>query len=89
MVDHLFADSDLAALYDLFCPREEREDLRFYLPIVMEASSVLDVGCGTGFGPMPMRSRPSRLSAHMPVSVATNRASRGHLRRFFILASCS
>lgn len=48
MVDHLFADAELAALYDSFCPREEREDFRFYLPIVMEASSVLDVGCGTG-----------------------------------------
>jgi ubiquinone/menaquinone biosynthesis C-methylase UbiE len=46
MVDHLFADSDLAALYDAFC--EGRPDLAFYLPLVMSAMSVLDVGCGTG-----------------------------------------
>jgi SAM-dependent methyltransferase len=48
VVDRLFADPSLAALYDLFCPWEERDDLRFYLPLVMGAGSVLDVGCGTG-----------------------------------------
>lgn len=46
MVDHLFADSDLATLYDAFC--EGRPDLTFCLPLVMSAMSVLDVGCGTG-----------------------------------------
>ncbi|MGH3828599.1 MAG: class I SAM-dependent methyltransferase [Pseudonocardiaceae bacterium] len=46
VVDHLFADSGLAALYDLFCAG--REDFGFYLPLVMSAAAVLDVGCGTG-----------------------------------------
>jgi SAM-dependent methyltransferase len=48
MVDRLFAEPDLAALYDLFCAWDRRDDLGFYLPMVMAAGSVLDVGCGTG-----------------------------------------
>jgi len=48
VVDRLFADAGLAALYDLFCPWEQRDDLAFYLPLVMSAPAVLDVGCGTG-----------------------------------------
>jgi SAM-dependent methyltransferase len=48
MVDRLFSDIGLAALYDAFCPREQRRDFDFYLPLVMSANAVLDVGCGTG-----------------------------------------
>lgn len=48
MVDHQFADHALAQLYDEFHPPAERADFRFYLPYVMAAKSVLDVGCGTG-----------------------------------------
>ena len=44
----MFAEPDLAALYDLFCPWEPRGDFGFYLPLVMSAEAVLDVGCGTG-----------------------------------------
>ena len=47
-VDRLFADSGLAALYDQMCPRAQRADFDFYLPLIMSAKSVLDVGCGTG-----------------------------------------
>lgn len=46
MVDHLFSDASLAALYDAFCVG--RPDFDFYLPLVMSSESVLDVGCGTG-----------------------------------------
>lgn len=45
-IDRLFSDPDLARLYDTFCAG--RPDFRFYLPLVMSADSVLDVGCGTG-----------------------------------------
>lgn len=48
MPDLLFTDPDLAALYDAFSPRRHRSDFDFYLPYIMSADSVLDVGCGTG-----------------------------------------
>ena len=35
-------------MYDPLCGRERRADFRFYLPLVMSAQAVLDVGCGTG-----------------------------------------
>ncbi len=46
MVDYLFSEPRLTELYDAFCAG--REDFDFYLPLVMSAESVLDVGCGTG-----------------------------------------
>ncbi|MGH9014187.1 MAG: class I SAM-dependent methyltransferase [Acidimicrobiia bacterium] len=48
MVDRQFSDAGLAALYDLLNPWERRGDFGFYLPLVMSAEAVLDVGCGTG-----------------------------------------
>lgn len=48
MVDRYFDDVALAALYDAFSPPEQRPDFAFYLPMVMAADAVLDVGCGTG-----------------------------------------
>ncbi len=47
MADLIFADTELAALYDRMNPG--RADFDFYMPMVMAAASVLDVGCGTGF----------------------------------------
>lgn len=43
-----FADETLASLYDTFHPLTPRDDFNFYLPLVMGAASVLDIGCGTG-----------------------------------------
>ncbi len=46
--DPLFVDPRLAELHDLFDPWERRAELNFYLPLVMSAERVLDVGCGAG-----------------------------------------
>ena len=48
MVERQFSELRLAALYDPYCGREGRADFRFYLPLVMSAKAVLDIGCGTG-----------------------------------------
>ena len=48
MIERQFFEPHLAALYDPLCGREGRADFRFYLPLVMSAKAVLDVGCGTG-----------------------------------------
>ena len=48
MVERKFVDGRLAALYDAFSPTEGRADFAFYLPRIMVARNVLDVGCGTG-----------------------------------------
>lgn len=44
----MFADSRLAALYDVLHPFDPRGDFGLYLPMIMDADAVLDVGCGTG-----------------------------------------
>jgi SAM-dependent methyltransferase len=48
VVDRLFSEPNLAVLYDRWHPWQERADFAFYLPLVRQATSVLDVGCGTG-----------------------------------------
>ncbi|MER5639637.1 class I SAM-dependent methyltransferase [Kitasatospora sp. NPDC002227] len=42
----MYSDADAAALYDLLNPWGPSDDL--YLSFVLDAPSVLDVGCGTG-----------------------------------------
>ncbi|MEU6590433.1 class I SAM-dependent methyltransferase [Streptomyces sp. NPDC046881] len=46
MVDHVYADLSLAALYDRLNPWGPGDD--FYLGLLRQAGSVLDIGCGTG-----------------------------------------
>lgn len=46
MAGKYYEDSKMAELYDHLC--EGRADLGFYLPLMVEADSVLDIGCGTG-----------------------------------------
>jgi SAM-dependent methyltransferase len=50
MVDRVFSEPKLADLYDAFSASWDgvRGDFGFYLPLVMSAQAVLDVGCGTG-----------------------------------------
>jgi ubiquinone/menaquinone biosynthesis C-methylase UbiE len=48
VVDRQFSEPVLAKLYDEFHPSERRGDFAFYLPLVVTAEAVLDVGCGTG-----------------------------------------
>jgi SAM-dependent methyltransferase len=49
LVDRVFSEQELADLYDLFAPWGGRSgDDSFYMEMIMEAGSVLDVGCGTG-----------------------------------------
>jgi len=42
----MYTDDQIAALYDVLGPWAKSDD--FYLDLVMDAQSVLDVGCGTG-----------------------------------------
>lgn len=46
VVGHVFADLSLAALYDSLNPWGPGDD--FYLGLLRDAGSVLDIGCGTG-----------------------------------------
>jgi SAM-dependent methyltransferase len=48
MADPLFEDAYLAGVYDRWHPRDTRDDYDFYLPLILRAEAVLDVGCGTG-----------------------------------------
>src|SRR5262245_61541391 len=42
----MYSDDEVAALYEVLNPWGASDD--FYLALVMDARSVLDVGCGTG-----------------------------------------
>ncbi|MGH2454735.1 MAG: hypothetical protein ACRDHD_00535 [Candidatus Limnocylindria bacterium] len=42
MPDRLFAEADQAEHYDRLGPPDERDDFRVYLPMILDARSVLD-----------------------------------------------
>ncbi len=46
--DEFYHDAFLSAVYDAWHPRHVRDDYDFYLPLILQADRVLDVGCGTG-----------------------------------------
>lgn len=46
--DPFFQKPQLARLYDAICETAGREDYDFYLPHILAAEHVLDIGCGTG-----------------------------------------
>jgi SAM-dependent methyltransferase len=48
VADQHYTDPRLTDLYDVWDPPQNREELGFYLPMVLAAGAVLDVGCGTG-----------------------------------------
>lgn len=72
----MYSDTDAAALYDVLNPWGPSDD--FYLSYVMDATSVLDVGCGTGM--LLHRARaaghPGRLCGLDPDTAALDRARR-------------
>jgi SAM-dependent methyltransferase len=76
MIEHQFSEDRLAALYDVFYPPARRDDFAFYLPLVMSARSVLDVGCGTGALLHLARDagHPGRLCGLDPAAGMLNRA---------------
>ena len=79
-MDLLFSDRTLAGLYDALCPREERDDLDYYLPLVLASEAVLDVGCGTGTLLREARERghTGRLVGLDPAPAMLERARRRH-----------
>ncbi len=79
MIEHKFTDDRLAVLYDAFCPPpQRRDDFAFYLPLIMSARAVLDVGCGTGalLGLARESGHTGRLCGLDPASGMLNRARR-------------
>ena len=76
MVDAIFADRRLAAVYDSL--EGERDDLDAYLAIVEEfgARAVIDVGCGTGTLACLLAARARRRRRRSGSSVAGGRPSK-------------
>lgn len=78
MVDRLYSDADMAHWYDVQCPWTPRGDFDFYLPWLLAATSVLDVGCGTGTLLKGVRDRghSGRLIGLDPAEAMLDRARR-------------
>jgi ubiquinone/menaquinone biosynthesis C-methylase UbiE len=74
LVDKEYSDPKLASLYDILNPWGPSDD--FYLELIMNAESVLDVGCGTGLLLHTARERghPGRLVGLDPAEAMLNQA---------------
>lgn len=83
MPDAIFDHPRLALLYDVF--DDDRSDLTHYVALLNElgATSVLDVGCGTGSLAVLLASRGVSVTGVDPAEASLAVPVKSHMRRRF------